>query len=1239
VFQQFSMLRISRTSFWPYGVAVALVLVTLLLMLMLDPWLRMARSPFLLFFSAVMVSAWYGGLRPGLLATGLSTLLSTYFFLEPRHSLLLDFSDAVRVTLFLIQGILFSFLCEALHGSKQRTETSLRRLQASEERFRLALNNSNISVFQQDRSLRYQWIHTPEGLDADAIAGKTDRDLFPVAEAEQLIEIKRHVLEKGVAARAEVCLTVDGDRKHYDLIVQPLQSGYRRTWGVISIAVNITELKQIEQELQAANQRASDILETITDAFFAVDRQWRFTYVNRQFEAYSQFSREELLGKNIWTLFPETVGSVFYDEYHRAIAEQVVVNVEALAPNSTGRWLGARAYPRPEGLSVYFQDITERKQAEKKIQSLNRELETRINELQALLDVVPVGIAIAEDPDCKVIRANPFFQEIFDIPPEANLSTTGAGNDVLPYKRLRNGIELLPDELPLQVAAKGIEVRNTELQLIRPDGASFDLLGSAVPLFDSKNRVRGCVAVFMDVTEYKRIQAELKISEEHLRLAIEGADLGMWDYDLVNLKLLWSERCKEMFGLASDAEITYNTFIKTIHPDDQEGVNRALERAIARQGDFNLETRTVWPDGAVHWVAVMGRVYYNDSNQPLRMAGVVFDITDRKQAEDERDNLLYQEQLARQLAEVNIQRVSQLQALTASLARALTTTEINEILLHQGLEALNAKRGWIAQYLPHERAVETIASQGYGDEEILEYRRIPLTASVPVIDSVLTRQPVLLESPEEYRQCYPAIASKYIASGTQALAAIPLLVENRVIGSLGLSFDAPRPFSDADRSFMLTLGQQCAQALERARLYEAERIARETAESANRVKDEFLAVLSHELRSPLNPILGWSKLLRWRQFDEDSRNRALETIERNARLQAQLIEDLLDVSRILRGKISLNVAPVNLVVPIQGAIETVRLAAEAKSIDIRPILSADVGQVAGDSARLQQIVWNLLSNAVKFTPTGGWVEVRLSSSKGDEVDKGGIGEYASLSPSAFPTPNTQHRTLNTPSAILTVTDSGKGIQPDFLPYVFEHFRQADSTTTRKFGGLGLGLAIARHLVELHGGTIRADSRGEGQGATFTVTLPLLRVESGQLQYTGDAEGSSYSSAWLEGVRILVVDDEPDMRDYVAVVLQQAGADVTLVASASEALALLLKTNPDLLISDIGMPDVDGYMLLRQVRQLPPEQGGRVPAIALTAYAAEYDQQHAIAVGFDMHLPKPIEPDQLSKAIAKLLNRA
>jgi signal transduction histidine kinase/CheY-like chemotaxis protein len=400
---------------------------------------------------------------------------------------------------------------------------------------------------------------------------------------------------------------------------------------------------------------------------------------------------------------------------------------------------------------------------------------------------------------------------------------------------------------------------------------------------------------------------------------------------------------------------------------------------------------------------------------------------------------------------------------------------------------------------------------------------------------------------------------------------------------------------------------------ERAQLLVREQLARAEAEKLNRLKDEFLSTLSHELRTPLNSILGWSQILRTRKSNEATTIRALETIERNARSQAQLVEDLLNVSRIITGKIRLHVQAVELISVLEAAMDTVRPAAEAKNIRLQSVLDPAAGPILGDFERLQQIAWNLLSNAIKFTPKGGRVQVGL-------------------------------KRINSHVEII-VTDTGQGISAEFLPYVFDRFRQADNSITRTFGGLGLGLAIVRQLVELHGGTVHVESPGEGQGAMFTVNLPLMAVspKASEPEWVHPTVGGSVPfdySPRLDGLRILVVDDEADVRELITYILEACGTEVLAAASADEAIAALTRSSTaiDVLISDIGMPDEDGYTLLRRVRALKPENGGKIPAIALTAYARTEDRRTALLAGFQCHIAKPVEPAELIAVVANLAGR-
>jgi len=444
--------------------------------------------------------------------------------------------------------------------------------------------------------------------------------------------------------------------------------------------------------------------------------------------------------------------------------------------------------------------------------------------------------------------------------------------------------------------------------------------------------------------------------------------------------------------------------------------------------------------------------------------------------------------------------------------------------------------------------------------------------------------------------------------------AVPVALRSGVvIGCLYCGHPEPAMFSERTERIIGGIAAQAAVAIDNARLYEAsqqaaeerkilldsERHARAEAERNSQMKDEFLATLSHELRTPLTAILGWAQVLRRGSRDQADLHRGLQTIERNARAQAQLIEDLLDMSSIASGKVRLEMLALSPSAIVAAAIDTVRPAAEAKQIQIVQDFEAAPGMVAGDANRLQQIIWNLLSNALKFTPAGGRIEVRIRR-EGDQI-------------------------------AITVRDSGIGIAPDFLAHVFERFRQADATTTRQHGGLGLGLAIVKHLVEQHGGTVAAASEGVGHGACFTVRLPRRR---GANEPLGSAIGRRRAAAHdLSGLQVLVVDDEDDARELIKRILADCNADVLTAATATEALSLLQHARPDLMVSDLGMPEVDGYGLLDRIRALGPSRGGDLPAIALTAFARSEDRIKALSSGFLAHIAKPVEPNELIAKVA------
>ena len=465
---------------------------------------------------------------------------------------------------------------------------------------------------------------------------------------------------------------------------------------------------------------------------------------------------------------------------------------------------------------------------------------------------------------------------------------------------------------------------------------------------------------------------------------------------------------------------------------------------------------------------------------------------------------------------------------------------------------------------------------------------------------------VLSQALHGYLIAMPAVSGEHgCTQMQQAVRISPLTHEGKVIGTLTIIDDVTeRVAREAELQ---------AQLEDRSRLLSNERLARNEAERANRLKDEFLATISHELRNPLNAIMGWAHMMRVGNLTPANVERAVETIYRNAKSQSQLVADLLDVSRIISGKLRLDVRTVDLVYIVNAAVDSIRPGAEAKGIRLQTMFDPAAGPISGDADRLQQIVWNLLTNAVKFTPKGGRIQVKVQ-----RVDS---------------------------HVEVVVSDTGVGISKEFLPYVFDRFRQADASTTRIHGGLGLGLSIVHQLVDLHGGTVSVHSEGEGKGATFTISLPFAGVTSNQneaeaVHPTQSDEVLSFEGLpSLQGLKVLVVDDEADTRELIREVLKECGSEVITSPSVAEALIALEQHKPDVLISDLGMPDEDGYSLIAKVRELPPERGGEIPAAALTAYARAEDRMRVLRSGFQFHLPKPVDSAELVTVVASLAGRA
>ncbi|MEG3894643.1 PAS domain-containing protein [Microcoleus sp. SVA1_B6] len=1015
-------------------------------------------------------------------------------------------------------------------------------LQQQSEQLRLFVKHSPAGVAMFDRQMRYmlvsdRWLAS-YGLGTQNIVGRSHYDIFP-----ELPDRWRQIHQRCLAGAVEMSPEeafprADGSIDWVRWEIHPWRTNTNEIGGIIIFSEVITERKNAELALQAASQQVSNILESITDAFMVIDSQWRYTYVNATAEKLLARSRNDLLGRSIWELFPaeKESNSRAYQEFHRVVSEQVSVKFEEFSP-SIQRYIEVSAYPAADGLTAYWSDISDRKRTEEELRQKN-----------AILNVInesaPTPIFV-KDREGRIIYANPATLEIMG----KSASEVIGGRDLDLYPVVELAVTVTENDRRIMESGK------TEVLEESHDGIRTFLVMKA-PYRNQAGEVIGLIGISSDITNRKRAEVAMQEQTKLLQVIIDSIGDGLILANQQGEFVLFNRAAVAIFGQLSNEKSweewssTYGLFLadkKTLFPDAQ----LPLARAIKGEYVNDVEVFVRREDAADRWISISGYPVVDISSDITGGVIVCRDITERKQA---LSALQESEERFRNMAN----NAPFMVWVTDSTGYCTFLSESWYEFTGQ-TEETGLGLGWVNALHPEDR--EQAKKAFLSANERQEPYRVEFRVQ---------------RSDGRYSWAIDAADPRFSESG-------------QFEGYIGSVMDiTERKQVETERDMVLQL----------------EQTARAEAERANRIKDEFLAVLSHELRSPLNPILGWSQLLVADKLNAAQSAKAFETIERNARLQSQLIEDLLDVSRILQGKLRLNVAPVNLATIIPSAVETVQLAAQAKKIQIQTILSRDVGQVVGDTSRLQQIVWNLLSNAVKFTPEGGRVEVRLGQIEG--------------------------------IAQIQVTDTGKGIIADFLPYVFDHFRQEDGATTRKFGGLGLGLAIVRQLIELHGGTVFAESAGEGKGATFTVRLPLLNDDSRRQEEEErhSAVSPALSSLPLAGLRILVVDDEPDSRDFVAFVLEEAGAEVISLSSGAEALQSIEQTAPDLLVSDIGMPQMDGYMLIHRIRTQLAPQFRQLLAIALTAYAGEGNQRQVLAAGFDKHLTKPIDPTELVATVAR-----
>jgi PAS domain S-box-containing protein len=1045
----------------------------------------------------------------------------------------------------------------------------------------------------------------------DIAAGKPSREL------ELALQMGR-VEDEGWRVRK------NGSRFWANVIITALRDENGKLRGFGKVTRDMTARRAAEEELRAAEQRFHYLVDAVIDyAIFMLDPAGNVATWNEGARRLKGYAAEEIIGKHFSTFYlpedraaerPATILETVrrYGRYEeegwrlRKDGSRFWVNVVITALRDDRNVL--------IGFAKVTRDLTERRKTEENL----RRSEERF---RLLVEHIADYAIYVLDRDGRVVTWNRGAERMKGYKPEEiigrNFAVFFPEEDVASGKPSR--------ELARALARGHFE---DEGWRVRKDGTRFWANAILTALRDDQGSLIGFAKITRDLTARRESEAKERqvLAEQAARAAAEQSERRLRDSEERYRAL--SRRLEIVFeGVAdgitvqdrSGRVVFANRAAATIcgFASPEEMVNRPVEEVAARfeildedGGPFDTNklpgqqvlagepgssavlqlrrrgSRQDW------WALVRASAVLGPDGKPELAINIWHDVTATRR----------QEVQARCLADATAALGGSLDsaAMLSALANVLVPTFADWCSIHL-LDGAELRHVTVA----HDDPAKLAMAQDY-------HRRFQPGPS----DSGGVWNVVRTGVTERYNDITDELLARTVsepdrlealrAVGMKAVLLAPIKMRSRNVGVISLvSADRERRYDESDIELVEELGRRAGVALDNARLYEMAQEAARVAEEAGRTKDEFLATVSHELRTPLNAIVGWSKLLKDRITDP-ALTKPIEVIHRNAQSQVKIIDDILDVSRVITGKFRLEARPIDLVAVAREAIDVVRPSAIAKNIalDFRP--GSEFCFIVADSERLQQVVWNLLSNAVKFTPVGGSIQTAV-----------------------------RHERSN---VVLSVTDNGKGIEPDFLPFVFDRFRQADASITRRVGGLGLGLALVRHIVELHGGQVAVASGGMGKGAAFTVTLPIRAVARPQGESPSPPRVSAPASQTLgrlNGLRVLVVDDEPDARDLIATVFLDAGARVETAQSAVEGLQIFKRIQPDILVSDIGMPDEDGFSFMRKIRALSAAEKGTIPSLALTAFATADDRARALGAGYTMHLGKPVDPDALVAAVAKL----
>ena len=1175
----------ARGAAWPrYAIAFAAVAAAALLTLALYTAVgaESVRAVFIFYFAAVFLSARRGGLGPGLLAVALSALVGNFHFFQPYGFSSPDFASVIQTSLFVLVSLLLVYLTE----QGRRSEETARR---SEESLATTLKSIGDAVITTDNEGRVAFMNAV----AEKLTGWTDEEARgrDIAEVFRIVnEQTRAVVESPVAkvlreggavglANHTILLAKDGREIPIDDSGAPIRDAGGRAVGVVLVFHDITERRKSEAALQRRERDLTDFIENATVGLHWVGADGTILWANRAELEMLGYDAEEYIGHNIVEFHADRL--VIDDILSRLTHKEALHEYDARlrAKDGTVRHvqINSNVMWGDEGEFIhtrcFTRDITARRQAEEE----RRDSEER---LLAIAETASDAI-ITIDEESRILFTNSAAEKIFG---HARAEMDGQKLTMLMPEYLRHVHEAALGRY-VETGRRHISWESVSVPGLHRDGREIPLeVSFAEFVLNGRHFFTG---VARDVTERTRAEEEIRESERRYRALADAMPQIVWTARADGYLDYYNRRWFEYTGMSFEETRGWG-WQPVLHPDDVEHALRTWATSVETGEPYRIEYRfRRASDAQYRWHLGRAEPLRDAGGRIIKWFGTGTDIHNQKQAEER----------LRFLAEAGALLASSLdyEATLARLARLGVAALADYCLIDVIEDDASIRRVATAHRDPSEEALTAELrrfppdpSEGEGVTKALRTGRTEITPRVTE-----ERLRVLARDSGH--------ADVLRRLGLKSYMSVPLVTRGRTIGALTFALTgAERDYTPTQVSFAEELARLAALAIDNARLYGRAR-------EVNRAKDEFLATLSHELRTPLTPIIGWTHMIRSGNINAPDTEQGLRVIDKNSQALSRLINDLLDMSSILSGKMRIESAAVELGAVVREAVETTRPLAEARgvSFDITAREEGTPFSVSGDRTRLVQVFWNLLNNAVKFSPQGGRVRVEWRAEDA--------------------------------SARVEVSDEGQGIAPEFLPHVFERFRQADGSTTRSHGGLGIGLALVKSFVEAHGGTVAAASEGEGRGSRFVVLLPLLqqaRPEGLTFAESPSEEVSPRDEG--ESCHVLLVEDSRDTLDMLRVVFGSRGYRTTTCSTAEEALRIAETSRFDIIVSDIGLPHIDGYELMRRLRRMPHLSD--TPAVALTGYAASKDAEAARDAGFNAHIPKPVDPSALAKEIEQLLQQ-